>query len=78
MSFATLMRVRIVALPATAFEQAQSELDLTNFQLGGLYEVDATAAAYLVACRYAVYEMRSGNRDLTATIVNRRQPGRGL
>jgi len=73
------MRVRIIALPATTFEQAKSELDLTNFQLGGLYEVDATAAAYLVASRFAEYEMRSVKQDYLATArFDRRQPGRGL
>ena len=53
------MKVRIVALPTSPTERLKSELDLTNFQLGGVYEVDATAAAYLVACQLAVYELRS-------------------
>ena len=72
------MKVRITSLPATTFERAKSELDLSNFQLGELYEVDATAAAYLVACHFAVYEMRSVDRPHMPVRADRRHAGRVL
>jgi hypothetical protein len=50
------MRVRIVKQPTSSEVE---HLDLSRFQVGGVYDIGPNMAALLTVCGYAAPEMRS-------------------